>query len=118
MLKKLLLITLFTLSISPIKAQEDYKKYSESYHINNILQQYSKKLELKANQFQFFKRTLIECNNELSKFESPLTKEDKSKINKVVKEEFIKIYNLLDVEQQKKYKKIKKEIEPYKNFKI
>ncbi|TYP98128.1 hypothetical protein C7447_103298 [Tenacibaculum adriaticum] len=118
MLKKVLLIILFILSIKSIKAQESYKKYSEPNHIKNILINYSKQLELTKNQHQNFEKIILVSNKELSIFETPLTKEGESKFNKIVKEEFIKIYNLLNKEQLNKYKRLKKEIEPYKNYKI
>lgn len=74
-------------------------------------------LKLSEKKISKFVQIVHKCNKRISRFNINLTPEEKREFNKINKIYDLEIFKILSKEEWNQYKKTKKNVEPYKNYK-
>lgn len=109
-MKKTPILIAFLLLIGNTIYSQDY---SDKKHIEQINKEYTKKLQLTADESNEFEKILLKYNHQLKDAE-----QDKKLFNKILKAQTIAVFNLVSKEQYTHYKKLTLELEPYKKFRF
>lgn len=111
-MKKILLILLFMLFIPKVNAQN----YKSKTHINKVNKIYTSQLNLTNEVSQEIKAILDFYNNKL--YQLQYNSNNSKLFNKTLKEYILKIFEVLNEDQFRTFKKLQSEIEPYKKYRL
>ena len=92
------------------------QKIGNKKYINEVHKVYSDKLQLNKIQHKKFKEVLKKFNPIIAELIDK--KSSDGEINKLLKIIDLEIYKFLDPKQFKRYKKLKKKLEPQKEYRI